>query len=40
MTIPVENGPSLVAELEKLGHKCTEDVAVLAAEHDRFEWMS
>ena len=39
-TIPVENGPALVAELEKRGHKCTENIAVLAAEHDRFEWMS
>jgi len=39
-TIPVENGPALVAELERRGHKCTENVAVLAAEHDRFEWMS
>ncbi len=39
-TIPVENGPALVAELEKRGHRCTENVAVLAAEHDRFEWMS
>ena len=39
-TIPVENGPALVAELVRRGHKCTENVAVLAAEHDRFEWMS
>ncbi|MCJ7781099.1 MAG: hypothetical protein MUQ27_09760, partial [Acidimicrobiia bacterium] len=39
-TIPVENGPALVAELRRRGHRCTEDVAVLAAEHDRFEWMS
>jgi hypothetical protein len=39
-TIPVENGPSLVVELERRGHKCTEDVVVLAAEHDRFEWTS
>ena len=39
-TIPVENGPVLVAELRRRGHTCTENVGVLAAELDRFGWMS
>ncbi len=39
-TIPVANGPALVAELERRGHVCVEDTAVLAREQDRFEWMS
>ena len=39
-TIPVENGPSLVEALKRRGYPCTEDVALLAREHDRFEWMA
>jgi len=39
LTIPIENGPALVTELERRGRRCEEDVALLAREHDRFEWM-
>jgi hypothetical protein len=38
--IPVKNGAAVVAELRRRGHTCIENVGLLAAEHDRFEWMS